>query len=72
MEGIGDKLKVKNKYDNKNDRISFEIIAIKCNPNIDIDKQCKEPIEITKVLDNLYMTVYYVDDFVNHFPHKFE
>ena len=61
MTKLASRLKVKNKYDDYEERISFEIVAHKC-----IDKGCAKPDAIINLLSRFYFTLYYIEDNISY------
>ena len=62
MNKLGDYMKVKNKYDDYEERVSFEIVAHKCiNATI-----CAKPEAISNLLSKFYFTLYYIEDNISY------
>ena len=57
MQGLTDKIKIKNGYSNSDDRASFSIEVMKCTHG-----SCKGAIPIVKILKELFFTLYYLEE----------
>ena len=69
MENIESKLRLKNRYDDRKERISFEITGRKCEKEIDLGVDCIEkPEALEQLLDKFYFSVYYIDDYMKDTP----
>ena len=65
MENIESYLKLKNRYDDHKERVSFEITGRKCEKSIDLGVDCVEKEGVVEaLLDKFYFTVYYIDDYM--------
>ena len=60
---IKDVLKVKNAYDNFQERVSFEIMVSKCT---DLSKGCALAAHAEKVLKTIYFTNYFIEDTISY------
>ena len=65
MEKVKDVLRIKNSYDNLNERISFDIRIRKCDSLID-GIECKSDEVIERLLKMIRFDILYLKDFVNH------
>lgn len=81
VEGLKDKYKLRNGYDQRNDRTAISLEIISCNSKF--TEGCKKSTEIKKLLEYIYITQYMVSgdiDFDNKanylkaspINHKFE
>ena len=61
--GLADKYKLRNGYDQRNDRTAISLEIISCNDQF--TKGCKKPSEIRKLLDSIFITQYLVKGDIN-------
>ena len=55
METIKDVLRVKNSYTDKNERVSFSIQAVACDPNVET---CASTDDLDEFFNEVYFTTY--------------
>ena len=56
-------MKVKNSYENIEDRVSFAIMASICDK--EYDDSCGDSTQVDKVLSMFYFTVFYIDESID-------
>ena len=61
MEQLSDIMRVKNKYDNKQDRVSFEIMVSRC-----LGGNCAPRHHAKKVLSTIFFTAYHIDETISY------
>lgn len=63
VEHLKDKYKLRNGYDERDDRTAISLEIIGCNHKF--TEGCKEPEEIQRLLDYIYITQYFVIEDIN-------
>ena len=63
VENLQEKYMLRNGYDQRNDRTAISFEVIECNPSF--TEGCKDPAEISKLLEHIFVTQYFVIENIN-------